>query len=186
MQVPFPELTVLQLFSEPEAEAETPVIPDSFLGGSAPRLQVFNLTCTPYPGLPKLLLSATHLVNLSLYGIPHSGYISPEAMVALLPVLSSLETLSLGFLFPHPALTLNAQVCLSDMWSMYAAHRLQPTLSCFYISLLLLNSPCFLLTSLFLLDVSISLPFSPPSIVHCAIDVLKLLKNSGPVTHRSR
>ena len=101
MQVPFPELTVLQLFSEPEAEAETPVIPDSFLGGSAPRLQVFNLTCTPYPGLPKLLLSATHLVNLSLYGIPHSGYISPEAMVALLPVLSSLETLSLGFLSPQ-------------------------------------------------------------------------------------
>ncbi|KAN0109365.1 hypothetical protein V8E52_009337 [Russula decolorans] len=36
----------------------------------------------PFPGLPKLLLSATHLVQLWLANIPHSGYISPEAMVA--------------------------------------------------------------------------------------------------------
>ena len=35
MQVPFPELTNLEFFSYDE----TPVIPDSFLGGSAPRLR---------------------------------------------------------------------------------------------------------------------------------------------------
>ena len=49
----------------------------------------------------KLLLSATHLVRLSLHGIPHSGYISPEAMVALLSMLASLNTLSLGFKSPQ-------------------------------------------------------------------------------------
>ena len=36
----------------------------------------------PFPGLPKLLLSATHLVQLWLANIPHSGYISPDVMVA--------------------------------------------------------------------------------------------------------
>jgi len=34
----------------------------------------------PFPGLRKLLLSATNLVRLELYRVPHSGYISPEVM----------------------------------------------------------------------------------------------------------
>jgi len=92
MQVPFPELTDLQLGSY----LILPVIPDSFLGGSAPRLRHFTLSGIAFPGLPKLLLSATHLVRLDLFGIPHSGYISPETMVAVLSTLSSLETLFLG------------------------------------------------------------------------------------------
>jgi hypothetical protein len=99
MQVPFPEMTNLLL----ESHDETPVIPvpDSFLGGSAPRLQYFSLFDIPFPGLPKLLLSANHLVSLSLFRIPHSGYISPEAIVALISVLSSLESISLGFQSPQ-------------------------------------------------------------------------------------
>ena len=103
MQVPFPEMTKLLLLAYHEPP---PVIPDSFLGGSAPRLRVFELKSISFLGLPKLLLSATHLVHLHLYLIPHSGYISPEAMVALLSVLSSLETLYLGFESPqsHPNL----------------------------------------------------------------------------------
>ncbi len=71
------------------------------LGGSAPRLRHFSLNAIPFPGLPKLLLSANHLVALWLTDIPHSGYISPEAMVALISVLSSLETLLLGFQSPQ-------------------------------------------------------------------------------------
>src|SRR6266849_4629755 len=94
MQVPFPELTVFWLFSDPH---ETLVIPDSFLGGSAPRLRIFTLSDILFPALPKLLLSADHLVELHLIRIPHSGYISPEAMVALLSALSSLEYLYLEF-----------------------------------------------------------------------------------------
>jgi hypothetical protein len=94
MQVPFPELTDLELWSLAETP---PVIPDSFLAGSAPRLQYFTLSGIPFPGLPKLLLSANHLVDLRFPNIPHSGYISPEAMVALLSVLTSLESLELRF-----------------------------------------------------------------------------------------
>ena len=98
MQVPFPELTDLQLFSD---DKTPPAIPDSFLGGSAPCLQYFELFGIPFPGIPNLLLSASHLVTLALSNIPHSGYITPQAMVALLSVLSSLDTLSLGFESPQ-------------------------------------------------------------------------------------
>jgi len=98
MQVSFPELTELQLFSNDK----TPVVPDSILGGSAPRLRVLNLTSISFPGLPKLLLSAAHLVRLHLYGIPRSGYhdISPEVIVPPLSALSNLEAFSLEFQSP--------------------------------------------------------------------------------------
>ena len=101
MQVPFPELTYLDLRHFDEME---PVVPlsDSFLGGSAPQLRTLILDWIPYPGLPKLLLSATHLTSLHLYGILHSGYISPVAMVACLSTLTSLEGLSLTFKSPPP------------------------------------------------------------------------------------
>src|SRR6266403_4882908 len=98
MQVPFPQLTELELFSNGETP---PVVPDSFLGGSAPHLRIFQLDGIPFPGLPKLLLSATQLVELFLYNIPHSGYISPDAMAALLSALSSLKTLFLQFRSPQ-------------------------------------------------------------------------------------
>ena len=97
MRVPFPELTDLQLWSC----FETPTIPDSFLGGSAPRLRRLSLNSISFRGLPKLLLSATHLTHLYLYGIPHSGYISPQAIVAPLSVLSGLKALLLHFKSPQ-------------------------------------------------------------------------------------
>jgi hypothetical protein len=62
MQQPFPELTYLELLSIDE----TVPVPTSFLGGSAPRLEHIPLSCIPFPGLPKLLLSATYLVFLRL------------------------------------------------------------------------------------------------------------------------
>jgi hypothetical protein len=98
MQVPFPALTDLQLTSRGETLS---AIPDSFLGGSAPSLRSFSLDGIPFPGLPKLLLSAAHLVSLRLFDIPHSGYISPEGIVALISVLSSLRTLYLRFQSPQ-------------------------------------------------------------------------------------
>ncbi len=97
MLVPFPDLTTLRLFSNGETP---PVVPDSFLGGSAPHLRIFEWDGIPFPGLPKILLSATHLVKLYLDNIPHSGYISPEAMVGLLSMLSSLKALYLLFQSP--------------------------------------------------------------------------------------
>ncbi len=100
MQVPFPELTGMMLWSERKTVPAIP-IPDSFLGGSAPRLRFFSLDGILFPGMPNLLSSANHLVDLSLYKIPHSGYISPEAIVALLSALSNLERLELQFRSPQ-------------------------------------------------------------------------------------
>ena len=99
MQVPFPELTDLLLYSDDVGTMS--VLPDSFLGGSAPRLEHLSLNRIPFLGLPKLLLSATHLVRLYLVDIPHSGYISPEAMVTALSTLTSLENLWLEFKSPR-------------------------------------------------------------------------------------
>ena len=97
MRRPFPALTHLHL----QAEDETAVVPASFLGGSAQRLQTLFRDRIPFPGLPKLLLSATHLVVLNLWGIPHSGYLSPEAMVNCLSVLTKLESLDIKFESPQ-------------------------------------------------------------------------------------
>jgi hypothetical protein len=97
MQVSFPELTKLWLSSHGET---MPVVPDSFLGGSAARLRSFWLFGIPYPALPNLLFSADHLADLSLIDIPPSGYISPEAMVASLSALPRLRMLTLEFKSP--------------------------------------------------------------------------------------
>jgi hypothetical protein len=96
MHVPFPELTDLRLWSDDET---VPALPDSFLGRSAPRLEYLLLYGIPFPGLPKLLLSATNLVKLIL-NIPHSGYISPEVVVTALSTLPSLKSLRLQFQSP--------------------------------------------------------------------------------------
>ena len=100
IQVPFPKLTHLGLYHH-DRQTALP-LPDSFLGGSAPQLRSLDLASIPYPGLPKLLLSATHLTRLDLFGIPDSGYIPPEVMAACLSTLTSLEYLDLHFRHPRP------------------------------------------------------------------------------------
>jgi hypothetical protein len=98
MQESFLALTRLELES---VEESTPVLADSFLGGYAPRLQSFTLQGIPFPALPKLLLSTHDLIDLRLLFIPHSGYISPEAMVTCLSSLTRLEVFYLGFRSPQ-------------------------------------------------------------------------------------
>jgi hypothetical protein len=98
MQVPFPRLTHLDFWF---TGSPASVVPDSFLGGSAPRLRKLALKFASFPGLPKLLLSTTDLVELSLRNIPHSGYISPEAMVDCLSTLTRLKELNLTFTSPQ-------------------------------------------------------------------------------------
>src|SRR6266852_222788 len=98
MQQPFPALTSLRLSSD---DNEAPALSDSFLGGSAPRLQYLQLNCIPFPGLPKLLLTATGLVTLRLRRIPHSGYFSPEAIVIVLCASTRLEEFELTFQSPR-------------------------------------------------------------------------------------
>ncbi|KAI0298241.1 hypothetical protein BC826DRAFT_1184412 [Russula brevipes] len=98
MQVPFPELTSLTLWSEYRS---VPVLPDAFLGRSAPRLQILSLGGIPFPGVRNLLLSASDLVDLNLWHLPHSGYISPASMVACLSSLNRLKSFRLRFESPR-------------------------------------------------------------------------------------
>jgi hypothetical protein len=99
MQEPFPALTrlklVLHLNSYP-----APALSDGFLGGSAPHLRSLELYSIEFPALPKLLLSATDLVDLAFWNFPDSGYISPETLVTCLVVLANLKSLIIQFLIP--------------------------------------------------------------------------------------
>ena len=94
MDEPFPALTSLDLASYAQ---NVPVLPDSFLGGSAPRLRSLILEGIPYPSIGTLLSSTANLVWLTLVDIPHSGYIAPETIVPCLSMLPRLGSLDLGF-----------------------------------------------------------------------------------------
>ena len=104
MQSPFPVLTHLDM------DEIHSVLPDDFLGGSAPCLQELTLSSISYPALPTLLLSTPDLIKLDLSNM---DYVSPEAMVVSLTALPKLETLVIVFWFStyfpeskrHPPLT---------------------------------------------------------------------------------
>jgi hypothetical protein len=58
-----------------------------------------------FPALPKFLLSAIDLVDITLWDIPYSTYISPETLVTCLAVMANLKYLSIEFdssLLSHP------------------------------------------------------------------------------------
>jgi hypothetical protein len=94
MHEPLPVLTDFDLGS---TDGLVPVLPEAFLGGSAPLLRFFFSSGIPFPTFPKFLLSATHIVYLGLLDIPHSGYIPPEVMATSLATLLNLESLYIGF-----------------------------------------------------------------------------------------
>jgi len=98
MQKPFPELTSLIISTK---SAPVVVFPHPFLGGSAPRLRSLQLRNCSFPGIQKLLLSASDLVTLHLCDIPDSGYISPQAMVTALSMMTRLEYLLLDSCSPR-------------------------------------------------------------------------------------
>jgi len=182
IQVPFPELTGLQLTSRSET---TPFLPDSFLGGSAPRLRSLGLEGIPFLGLPNLLLSATHLVTLSLSRIPHSGYISPEAMVTCLSVLTVLEGLSLGFESPQsypdqeiqrpPPPTRTILSALKEFWFKGAYEYLEDLVArldaprCHWFSISFFNDIVFD-TPQFIQFISRAQIFKAPNNVHVVFD----------------
>jgi len=96
MLEPFPVLEGI-VFAAFDHDSAMAVIPDSFLGGSAPQLQWLTLHAIPFPTLPNFLSSTKNLVNLELSGIPRSGYISPEVMVACLSAMPKLRSLRFQF-----------------------------------------------------------------------------------------
>ena len=100
MQEPLPVLADLYLGTFHGESAV--VLPDEFLGGSAPCLRSFLLQRVAFPAFPKFVLRATHIVLLSLYEIQDSWYTSvpPEAMATCLAALPDLETFRISFLSP--------------------------------------------------------------------------------------
>ena len=82
------------------------LLPDKFLGESAPLLTDISLYGVAFPALPKLLLSTINLVSLELWNIPRSGYFSPEALVMGISAMTRLKSLTIHFDFPtsrlHP------------------------------------------------------------------------------------
>jgi len=97
-------LPVLTDFVLTSTDESVPVLPETFLGGFAPRLQLFQLTGIPFPSFPKFILCFTHIVQLYLVKIPSSGYISPEVMATCLTALPNLKYLSIDFRSPPPHL----------------------------------------------------------------------------------
>jgi hypothetical protein len=97
IQEPLPALTRLDLvrvYGLGDENYETmPVLPATFLGGSAPRLQSLTLNGVPFPTLPQLLLSCNDLSELTLQIICNLGYIPPKAMAAGLSALIRLTFL---------------------------------------------------------------------------------------------
>lgn len=91
IQALFPELTDLLLTLN---DGMTSVVPDSFLDRFATRLQFLYLMPSHFRDCRNL--SATHLVDLRPSNIPHSRYISPEAMITCFSALASLNPLYLS------------------------------------------------------------------------------------------
>src|SRR6266702_1091356 len=91
-----PFLALTDLWLSPKGQS-VPVLPDTFLGGSAPQLRGIYVEGISFPALPTLLLSASNLVRLRLENIPQNGYISPESMVTGLAALIRLDNLSIWF-----------------------------------------------------------------------------------------
>ena len=99
MEESFPLLARLYIDSR---GGNSPFLPGSFLGGSAPCLQEIDFYGIPFPSLPTLLLSTNDLVTLNLCDIPPVGHISPEAMVVGLAALPRLEIFIIEYRLATP------------------------------------------------------------------------------------
>ena len=100
---PVPALTHFYLRSSRLSES-VQGLPEAFLGGSAPLLKSFTLRGIPFPTFPQFILSATRIVELGLFNIPNSGYLSPEVLATSLATLPNLKSLSIRTQFDesHP------------------------------------------------------------------------------------
>ena len=94
MQKAMPSLESLRLMAQDMHEL---LLPDKFLGASAPHLSAISLYGVAFPMLPKLLVSTGDLTSLELCDIPMSGNISPKAIVLGLSAMTQLKSLSINF-----------------------------------------------------------------------------------------
>ena len=105
VQKPFPALNRLSIGCSSEDYRQTIApLPQALLGGSAQHLRSCCLWAVDFPGIWELLLTAHHLVTLSLLDIPYSMSTSPEAMATCLSTMPNLESLSVILLPPQSLL----------------------------------------------------------------------------------
>jgi ankyrin repeat protein len=97
VQERFPALEFLELTTQTETGL---ILPSESFRGPFAKIRVLNMTRIAFPALQRLLLSAENLVSLHLEALPSSEYISPEATLIFLPVMTRLEKLHLHFLSP--------------------------------------------------------------------------------------
>jgi len=119
MLSPFSALTHLSLGSFDDG---TLVLPDRFLGGSAPSLRHLLLENIAFVNLPKLLLSTTQLVTLRLYSVPILPYISPVTLATCLAVMPNLRQLEIELQRRFPLSDqppLSARVILPSLTSLH-------------------------------------------------------------------
>jgi len=95
----FPALTWLSLTCNSH-QPPAPIFPKSFLGGSTPELRSFTSNNVAFVAFPKLVLSATRLVSLSLLSLRRSPFyvsLTPEVIASNLAALPTLKELAIGF-----------------------------------------------------------------------------------------
>jgi hypothetical protein len=98
MEGPFPSLESLELSSDNDGPA--PVIPSSFLSGSAPHLQSLLLSHVQFTAFRRLPLLASNLVHLRLWDIPGHRYTPPRVIINCLVALTALQSFDLEFSSP--------------------------------------------------------------------------------------
>ena len=124
-QEQFPILTELSLVSGEDWNVSA--LPSEFLGGCTTRLQKLRIKGIPFPTLPTFLSSAADLVTLDLQGIPHTWYISPEAVVAGMAALTRLDVLVLEF----QSSTSRPNSSGTSIWAALPTHVVLPALTFF-------------------------------------------------------
>ena len=92
----FPALGYLRLESRGTTSGRALVIPDNFLGNSAPRLRVVRLQNTVCPTLPRLLSTSQNLVSLQLEHIPGERIFTAQELAVGLSSTPQLESLKIG------------------------------------------------------------------------------------------
>ncbi|KAH9970516.1 hypothetical protein BGW80DRAFT_1253942 [Lactifluus volemus] len=98
LQKPFTTLERIRIISN-DTIGSPLLLPDTFLGGYAPRLHMIQLggISLPFSATRRLLESASDLVTLELHHIRDTGYFSPEDLITVLSTLARLRRLSLRF-----------------------------------------------------------------------------------------
>lgn len=99
MQEPFPKLEYLEIEAN-RCRSLLPVLPDSFLGGSAPLLADVHFEGILFLDFPKVFLSANNLCGIFLLGIPQ--FFSLEKMAAALSATNHLQLLEIQAKSWHP------------------------------------------------------------------------------------